>query len=164
MPITFNADEIFEMAEEIERNAARFYRKAAGHAPDKATADMFQEMAAMEDNHEKTFAGMRRELSGGETESDTFDPQGEAAMYLQAMADARGTEGKRGKDEELTGQESTEEVLGIALRAEADSVAFYTGIKEMVPARAGRDRIDAIIKEGVGHLAYLKNRLAELRS
>ena len=29
MPITFNADEIFEMAEEMERNGAWFYRRAA---------------------------------------------------------------------------------------------------------------------------------------
>ena len=27
--ITFNPDEIFEMAEQIERNGAKFYRKAA---------------------------------------------------------------------------------------------------------------------------------------
>jgi len=164
MPITFNADEIFEMAEEIERNGARFYRKAAEHAPDEATAKMFRDMAAMEDNHEQTFAAMRQELKGAETESDTFDPQGEAAMYLQAMAAAHGTEGKKNKAEDLTGNESTEEVLEAAVRAEADSVAFYTGIKEMVPPRAGRDRIDAIITEEIGHLALLKNRLVEIRS
>lgn len=29
MSFNFNADEIFEMAEEIERNGAKFYRKAA---------------------------------------------------------------------------------------------------------------------------------------
>jgi len=29
MPIPFNADEVFEMAEQIERNGARFYRAAA---------------------------------------------------------------------------------------------------------------------------------------
>ena len=34
MPITFNANEIFEMAEEMERNGARFYRKAAENASD----------------------------------------------------------------------------------------------------------------------------------
>ncbi len=166
MPITFNADEIFEMAEEIERQAARFYTQAAEHAPDEATAGMFREMAEMEDDHEKTFAAMRKDLGAAERETDTFDPQGEAAMYLQAMADAHGTEGKKGrkgKAGEMTGNESLEEVLEAAVRAEADSVAFYTGIKEMVPARAGRDRIDEIIKEEIGHLAYLKRRLVELR-
>ena len=34
MGITFNANEVFEMAEEIERNGAKFYRQAAEKASD----------------------------------------------------------------------------------------------------------------------------------
>ncbi|MBN1818991.1 MAG: ferritin family protein [Sedimentisphaerales bacterium] len=164
MAMTFNADEIFEMAEEIERQGAAFYRKAAKHAPDDATRKMFLNMAAMEDNHEVTFAAMRRELSAAEKENDTFDPRGEAALYLQAMADSHGTEGKKSPSDMLTGNESIEEVLEAAVRAEADSVAFYTGIKEMVPAKAGRDKIETIIREEIGHLADLKGKLVRLRS
>ena len=37
MAITFNAFEIFEMAEEIERNGAEFYREAAGRSSDEET-------------------------------------------------------------------------------------------------------------------------------
>ena len=37
MSITFNADEIFEMAEEIERNAAGFYRQAAKYTLNEKT-------------------------------------------------------------------------------------------------------------------------------
>jgi len=163
MGISFNADEIFEMAEEIERNGARFYRKAAKFAPDDATRRMFLDMASMEDNHEKAFSGMRKELSAAEKLSETFDPQGESAMYLQAMADSHGTEGKKGPTLDLTGDESIEEVLEAGCRAEADSVAFYTGLKELVPAKRGRDKVDAIIREEIGHLAYLNQRLTALR-
>ncbi|MBN1456465.1 MAG: hypothetical protein JW912_01280, partial [Sedimentisphaerales bacterium] len=63
MGITFSADEIFEMAEEIERNGAKFYRKAAKNAATKDIKDMLVNMAVMEDGHEKTFAEMRKELS-----------------------------------------------------------------------------------------------------
>ena len=34
MGISFNADEVFEMAEAMERNGAKFYRKAAENATD----------------------------------------------------------------------------------------------------------------------------------
>ena len=30
----FNADEVFEMAEQIEKNGAKFYRNAAGKFPE----------------------------------------------------------------------------------------------------------------------------------
>ena len=40
MSITFNADEIFEMAEQIERNGATFYREAAGNTLDADVKEM----------------------------------------------------------------------------------------------------------------------------
>ena len=90
MPISFNADEIFEMAEEIERNGARFYRKAARTAEDKQVKQMLLDMAAMEDGHLKTFEQMREELDEGQRVSGVFDPDGQSALYLQAMADDLG--------------------------------------------------------------------------
>ena len=67
MGMPFNADEVFEMAEQIERNGARFYRTAAEKFPE--VNPLLLELAAMEDKHEKTFAAMRSELSGTEAES-----------------------------------------------------------------------------------------------
>ena len=45
MSITFNADEVFEMAEQIERNGAKFYREAATKTSDRQTKDMFLRLA-----------------------------------------------------------------------------------------------------------------------
>jgi rubrerythrin len=50
----FNADDIFEMAEQIERNGAAFYREAATKTDDPATKEMMLEFATMEDGHEMT--------------------------------------------------------------------------------------------------------------
>ncbi len=88
MPITFNANEIFEMAEEIERNGAKFYRKAAQNASDKQTKQMLLDMADMEDGHLATFQEMREQLSGQEKGWTIFDPDNQSALYLQVMADA----------------------------------------------------------------------------
>ncbi len=85
MPMLFNADEVFEMAEQIEVNGARFYRAAAKKFP--ALAQMLLELAAMEDEHQKTFAAMHAELSAAEQQQLVFDPDGEAQMYLRVMAD-----------------------------------------------------------------------------
>ncbi len=163
MPVTFNADEVFEMAEQIERTAAKFYREAATNAPDRQVKDTFLRLAAMEDRHLRTFQEMRTTLSDQEKGGTTFDPEGEASLYLQAMADDRGFEGMRGRGVKLTGKESTRELLEIAISAEKNSVLYYVGLKEMVPTEIGRDKIEAIIREEVSHAADLRRQLAALQ-
>jgi rubrerythrin len=162
MGITFNADEIFEMAEEIERNGAKFYRQAAAKAKDKETKQMLLDMAAMEDGHLETFEQMRKQLSGQEKGRTVFDPDSQSALYLQAMADARGYEGKITPTKELTGRETIKEIFEIALNSEKESVVFYFGLKDLVPVRAGRDKVEAIIMEELSHITILLNRLKTL--
>jgi len=162
MSIRFSADEIFEMAEEIERNGAKFYRKAAGNAADSEIRRYLLNMAAMEDGHLKTFAEMREQLSEAEREQVTFDPENEAALYLDAMADSHGTEGKKSLTEELTGNETSAEIVSIAINAEKDSVVFYSGLKSLVSDAAGKDKVDKIIAEELSHIASLTNKLREL--
>jgi rubrerythrin len=162
MSVMFNADEVFEMAEQIERSAAKFYREAAAKAPEQQVRDLFLRLAAMEDVHLRTFQQMRTSLSDQEKGGTTFDPEGEAALYLQAMADDRGFEGMRGRNVKLTGQESTRELLEIAIGAERNSVLYYVGLKEMVPTEAGRSKVQTIISEEVRHAADLRRQLATL--
>ncbi len=159
MSITFNADEIFEMAEEIERNAARFYRQAAKYTLDKKTKQMLLDFAVMEDGHLYTFKQMRSELSEEEKQQTVFDPDNEAAMYLQVMASSHGTEGRKSQTEELTGGETIEQIIKIAINAEKNSIVFYVGLKELVPSKMGKDKVGAIIKEEMAHLARLNQYL-----
>ncbi len=162
MPITFNADEIFEIAEQIERNGVKFYRKAADNAPDKEIKQMLLEMADMEAGHLGTFEHMRRHLTRREKAETVFDPDNEASLYLQTMAEAHGSEGRKSPTEELTGTESIEEILKIALNAEKDSVIYYFGLRSFVPPKAGRDKVAAIIAEEIEHITTLNRKLASL--
>ena len=162
MPITFNANEIFEMAEEMERNGAKFYRKAAQNTADDQTKQMLLDMADMEDGHLATFQEMREQLSGQEKGWTVFDPDNQSILYLQAMADAHGYEGKITPSKELTGNETTKEILETALNSEKESVVFYFGLKGMVPVRAGRDKVEAIIIEELDHITTLLKKLKSL--
>ena len=89
MSFDFNADDILQMAEQIERNGAKFYRESAEKVADATAKELLLNLAAMEDDHEKTFANLRASLSTKEKEVTVFDPQGEAASYLKALADTR---------------------------------------------------------------------------
>lgn len=164
MSITFNADEIFEMAEQIERNGARFYRDAAKQVPDAGTQKFLEDMGEMEDTHLAIFSAMRSGLSTSDAEMLTFDPDDQGARYLQAMADAHGTEGRISVDEPLTGKETLEEIIQIALRAEKNSVCFYLGLKDLVPSDSGKAQVGKIIKEEMGHIAVLQTKLTALNN
>ena len=163
MSITFNAFEIFEMAEQIERNGVKFYRKAAEGISDRDVRQMLLDLADMEAEHEETFAGMRKQLSDRERELRVFDPENEVALYLQAMASGHVFDLKKDPGEQLTGTETVEDILKLAIDAEKDSIVFYLGLKDFVPAKAGKDRVEAIIKEEMGHIAVLNRRLPALK-
>ena len=157
MSYDFNADEIFEMAEQMERNGAKFYRDAAETAADPSNKDMLIGLSKMEEAHEKMFESMRAELTSAEKASTVFDPTGEASLYLRALVDSRVF---FKKEIDVT---SMVEILKSAIEAEKDSIVFYLGMKEMVPQGMGKAKIDIIIKEEMGHIKLLSGRLVALK-
>ena len=161
MGMPFDADEVFEMAEQIERNGAKFYRAAAEKFPE--VNQLLLELAAMEDKHEKTFAAMREELSGTEAEPIVFDPDGQAQMYLQAMADDHVFNIKSDPVNQLGNLDTPDEVLKTAMCLERDSIAFYTGLKESVSRKAGKDKVEGIIKEEMNHIVILSQKMEALK-
>jgi rubrerythrin len=160
MGIKFNADEVFEMAEEIERNGAKFYRQAAAKSSDLNIKHMLIGLAEMEDNHLRIFQEMRTQLSDKEKEPNIYDPQNEAALYLQTMAGGKGTEGLKAPGVKLSGNETMSEILQIAIEAEKNSILFYVGLRELVPD-GSKDKLEMIIKEEIRHVATLKAKLEE---
>ena len=163
MSITFNAFEIFEMAEQIERNGVKFYRKAAEIFTERDINQTLLELADMEVDHENTFTDMRKQLSSRQQESITFDPENEAALYLQAMASGHVFDLKKDMSLQLTGEESIEDVLKMAVQAEKDSIAFYTGLIKFVRSPAGKEKVEDIIGEEQGHIVVLSRKLAALK-
>jgi len=157
MSYDFNADEIFEMAEQMERNGADFYRKAAEAATDDQNREMLLKLAEMEDEHEKTFNAMRVELAGREKEATVFDPQDESINYLRALVDTRVF---FKKEIDIT---SMKEIFKEALMAEKDSIVFYLGMKDMVPEKLGKTRLDDIIKEEMEHIKIIGKKLSAFK-
>ena len=157
MSIDFNADEVFEIAEQIERKGAKFYRTVAENVTDVDKRKILINLAEMEDKHEQTFKTMRSELSQDEKVVTTFDPEGESERYLRALADTRVF---YEKEIDIT---SFEEILKAAIAAEKESIVFYLGMKAVVPAHLGKEKLDGIIKEEMGHISLLSKELMEFR-
>jgi rubrerythrin len=111
----------------------------------------------MEEQHEKTYKEMRVLLNEKEKVATIFDPEHEAVLYLRALADTRVF---FQKTIDLT---SMKEILKAAIEAEKDSIVFYLGMKDVVPESLGKNRIDGIIKEEMGHIRLLSKELVSLK-
>lgn len=153
MSYDFNADEIFEMAMQIERNGALFYRQAAEGTSEPGTRELLLRLAEMEVDHEQRFEALRAGLTEKERTGVTFDPQNEAVAYLKALADTRVF------FEKALDRSSLREVLKAAISAEKDSILFYLGMKDAVPESLGKGRLEGIIQEEMGHIRLLSREL-----
>ena len=163
MTVPYSADEIFAMAEQIERNGVNFYRRAAEFAGDAKCRQLLERLAVWEQEHETTFAAMRAGFAakGGAV---SLDPGSEGDLYLRAMADGRVFDVGGDPSAGLTGSETMPDILRTAIALEKDSIIFYLGMREMVPDRRDKDRVDAIIKEEMQHVVVLDTQLGEMES
>jgi rubrerythrin len=164
MVLGFNADEVFEMAIRAEQNGAAFYRRAAELNAGKSTVEFLEKLAAIEDAHEKVFAHMRKDLSGREKGQTVYDRYDDGALYLAATADTHGGEGSPSVADTLTGEETMEQILQIAIELEQKSILFYVGLRDLVPENLGRDRVDTIIEEEKGHVAALMREMERVKA
>ncbi len=153
----FNAKEILEMAEQIERNGYEFYKKAASDVKDADIIDFLNELADMELKHEEYFKEMKNALSSKEKADVVFDPYEETALYIQALSDTRVFYQKQ------IDTSSAVEVLKEAIVAEKESIVFYLGMKDMVSDKSGKDKIDEIIREEMRHIQIISIQLLKLK-
>jgi len=154
MTITFNADEILQMAEQIERNGVKFYLLAAERL--KQSRDIFTQLARQEEEHLVIFTEMRQNLSVAEREATSYDPEQENGLYLQAMADREVFKLNQDPQKLLPSSVTLAGVIDIAIGKEKDSIVFYVGMKELVSEKLGREKINPIISEEYRHIAVLR--------
>jgi rubrerythrin len=64
---------------------------------------------------------------------------------------------------QLANLDTPDEVIKTAMGLERDSIVFYTGLKESVSRKAGKDKVEAIIKEEINHIAILSQKMEALK-
>ena len=160
MTRTFNTFEVFEIAEQIERNGAAFYRRASGLFEEPTLTEMFLELAEWEVRHEEVFANMRKHLSEQDPELRTFEIE-DAPLDAKAMAGLAAFGISPDPTEQLTGNETKQDILRMALQKEKDSIVYYTGLKGFVAAEAGKDKIDDVIAEEMHHVRIISQSLEQ---
>jgi rubrerythrin len=151
----FNANEVFQVGVEIERNGMTFYETAAAQTGDRSARELFDRLAKWECQHIQLFEDLRRRLPDSAKQETIFDPEGEVFSYIKTTAQNHVF--VKNKDAALlAGQcKSPQEILDIALTFEKDSIAFYTAMRKAVPEALGRKEVDRLIDEEIQHVALL---------
>jgi rubrerythrin len=157
MNVNFNAFEVFEIAEQIERNGTYFYLRAAELFDDLKTCQMFLNLAEWEKEHERAFALMKQQLS----EQSRHAPRPDDLLPDPRVMAGMAVFGIRSDPaEELNGRQNQTNIILRAVEKEKDSIVFYHGLKEFVPAGADKDKINDIIKEEMKHIVILDQALS----
>jgi rubrerythrin len=163
MSIDFNADEIFQLGIQIETNGKQFYETVAKNTEDPSVKGLFSELSKWESQHQQLFENLRKALPDSAKREILFDPQGEFALYLQAMAESHVFI----KNKDIYGLTSKcktpQEALDLAITFEKDSVVLFTTMKKVVPDHLGKDKIDLLINEEIKHISILTQKRQELK-
>jgi rubrerythrin len=158
----FSADEILEIARQIEQNGIKFYGTAADCVENPQQKQLLLDLAGWEVSHVETFAKMREGLAVSEKQPTVFDPDDEIGLYLKAMADRVIFTSQMKPEEMLCENPTYRHILEVALDREKDAVVFYASVRDLVPERLGREKIDEIMQEEVYHVALIEKQIREL--
>jgi rubrerythrin len=162
MAIRFSAVEVFELAEKIERDGARFYYEAAEKFNDSDIHKLLMRLAAWEEKHRTVFAAMRRGLCETDETDEWMNSDEDLFVYWEAIKDLDVFGNKADPARVLIGDESAADVLVKAIEREKDSISYYNIIKTFVSSYGDREKVDDIIKEELMHVWILSRSLEGL--
>jgi rubrerythrin len=160
MKLEMNAEEILEVACQMERNGAAFYRRAAERVDDPASKKLLLELADFEDQHESMFSDMRADAEV--LDKLLGDPGSEASKYLQALAGGHVFSEAENPAARIKDNMSPQDIFKVAIELEIAAVVFYQGIREVFTEDARRSKLDALVHEEMRHVTVLSNGLAAL--
>jgi rubrerythrin len=162
MGIVFNAEEIYQIGVQIEKNGEAFYIAAASAASDPDAKKLFTELAAWEKGHIKLFSDLKSLLPGSLGADDSLDSDDQKSGYLRALAGGHVFIANKDPKSLVAKCSDAASVLKIAIEFEKDSVVVYTAMKNIVPPKLGKDTIDRLINEEIQHVVMLQQRLTVL--
>lgn len=163
MELQFNIGEVFDLAIEIERNGAEFYRRFAEHVVEPQARKQLLELVKMEEDHRNHFVHLKQENTG-EYPYLELDPHGEVAAYMRLFVAGEIFDLTVDNEDVLTKEADVEDVLNFAIERERESVLFYVGIQRLVPNEDQAEGVSRIISEEMDHVAILSALLRELKS
>lgn len=156
MSMYFNADEVFQLGVDIERNGQEFYQAAMERAGDIRTQNLFRDLMKQEKKHELVFENLRRGLAKSLKPATIYDLYGESDMYLKALAETHVFNPSVEEiDQVVTDCKTPLQVIDLAIHFEKESIVFFLWMKDHTKPEWGRDKINQLIRQEQRHIVQL---------
>jgi rubrerythrin len=156
MGVFFSGKELVDIAVSIEKSGMAFYDSMIKCAKGKKAQTAFKYLADQEKEHIKAYERMLGAVADApppESYTEEYD------QYLKSLVESAVFSSEAAACKLAESTSSDVEGIGIGMRAEKDSILFYTELQDLV-RRADARIIGKIIEEEKSHL----KRLLELRS
>lgn len=151
--LTYTPDDIFGIAESLERNGVRFYQLAAERSARENIRLLFTQLAEMEEAHCQRFHALRT--------APPVTADAENQLYLQAMADMHVFIMTDDAMTTFLRDASRDAVLDFAIAREKDSIVLYTMLQDFLSPSVGREALSQIIREELRHIHLLSDARGE---
>jgi rubrerythrin len=156
------ANEVFEIAELIEKNGATFYRTAAKNAEYKEAKSLLLRLARKENDHKKHIELLKEQYASEHNDFRAYHDDPDSIRYLHAIADSHVFNIEDPVTKHLTGSEPLDKILLTALNFEKDTIVYFLGLKNIIKEEMSRSQVDKIIYEEVGHIGELFDMLRKV--
>lgn len=159
MTISFNADEVFEMGMDVEKNGEAYYRKASEKLNDPDVKEVMNWLADEENSHYQTFKELRESLPAKSTTPTVPDPEDQESLYLDALVKSRLFNNQQEAERVAASATGEIDALKTALAFEKDTILFFMSMKDMTKENLGKDKIDWLIDEEHKHVVKISEEI-----
>ncbi len=148
---SFNSIEVLEMAKDIEKRGLEFYQFQARRTDNQEIEELFLKLAGDEQDHYERFEMLEQAVRDKTGEEAEYVYDEEVSAYLNSLVEFSVFPAEAEVEEDFAG---SREVIEMAIRAEKDSILFYS---ELLPYNKEETKkvLNQLIKEEKQHLLDL---------
>ncbi|KAF1082625.1 MAG: hypothetical protein GQF41_1346 [Candidatus Rifleibacterium amylolyticum] len=162
-----NADELMELAIQIEKNGKEYFSAMAERSENPKVKQIFNFLVREEQSHLEIFMKVRERLAEKQGEeiqvADEYNTP-EMSAYIQAMSDGRVFPNLQSHSELASEIRDDKQAIYHAIGFEKDTVLFFSDILGILgPNDENRSLIEELIRQEKIHIAKLHTLLSSLK-
>lgn len=150
----YSANEVIEMAVQIERSGYEYYQHALKrHDLDEETKKLLVFLGDQEKKHEQQFMKMRNEIDNSDLESSNH--WDEVSDFLKTVVNTRIFSDPDSAISKARDSKSKAELLKNAMQFEKDTLLFYHSLHNLTEDEHVKETLEQIIVEEMSHIVRL---------
>ncbi|MEW6662468.1 MAG: ferritin-like domain-containing protein [Bacillota bacterium] len=153
----FEPSELIQVAVEIEKRGAVFYRQLKEKAVSAQVKELLEVLAAEEEQHQADFLSLGQDFSPAEP-PEAYP--GEYQDYVRSLVETHLFSDAEALERMMEEVSTEKEILKLAARLEKDTILFFNGMRRVVKPEK-HEVIEDLIAQEESHLAKLGMLLKE---